>query len=123
MGRQTAESIVSGLTDLDMRAFIERLEAAGVRPTPGEDVQAGEQLAGLTFVITGTLSVPRDVIKAHLQLHGGRVSGSVTKKTSYLIAGEEGSGKLDKARELGVPTLDEAGLNALLPERCALAIG
>ncbi|GAA5534814.1 NAD-dependent DNA ligase LigA [Deinococcus aluminii] len=123
VGRQTAESIVSGLADPDMRAFIARLEAAGVRPTPGEDVQAGEQLAGLTFVVTGTLSVPRDAIKAHLQLHGGRVSGSVTKKTSFLIAGEDGGGKLDKARELGVPTLDEAGLNALLTERGAPAIG
>ena len=70
-------------------------------------------------MITGTLSRPRDTIKAHLEAHGGRVSGGVTKKTSFLVAGEDGGGKLEKARELGVPTLDEAALNELLAERDA----
>ncbi|SMB97418.1 NAD-dependent DNA ligase LigA [Deinococcus hopiensis] len=119
VGRQTAESIVQGLTDPDMRAFIERLFAAGVQPAASVDVRVGEQLAGLTFVITGTLSWPRDAIKSHLEAHGGRVSGSVTKKTSYLIAGEDGGGKLEKARALKVSTLDEAGLNDLLAEKGA----
>jgi len=117
VGRQTAESIVQGLADPDMQAFLNRLYGVGIAPVPSTDVRIGEQLAGLTFVITGTLSRSRDAIKAHLEAHGGRVSGSVTKKTSFLVAGEDGGGKLEKARELKVVTLDEAGLNELLVER------
>ena len=117
VGRQTAESIVAGLGEPDMQAFIARLFAAGIAPRPSEDVQAGEQLAGLTFVVTGTLSQSRDLVKGHLQRYGGRVAGSVTKKTSFLVAGEDAGGKLEKANELKVPVLDEAGLKTLLEER------
>jgi len=117
VGRQTAESIVQGLADPDMRAFIDRLFAAGIQPAASPDVRVGEQLTGLTFVITGTLSRPREAIKAQLEAYGGRVSGSVTKKTSFLVAGENGGGKLEKAQELKVTVLDEAGLSALLAER------
>lgn len=117
VGRQTAESIVAGLAEPDMQAFIARLFAAGIAPRPSEDVQAGEQLAGLTFVVTGTLSQSRDLVKAHLQRYGGRVAGSVTKKTSFLVAGEDAGGKLEKANELKVPVLDEAALKTLLEGR------
>ena len=117
VGRQTAESIVAGLAEPDMQAFIARLFAAGIAPRPSEDVQAGEQLAGLTFVVTGTLSQSRELVKAHLQRYGGRVAGSVTKKTSFLVAGEDAGGKLEKANELKVPVLDEAGLKMLLEQR------
>ncbi|MVN89164.1 NAD-dependent DNA ligase LigA [Deinococcus sp. HMF7620] len=119
VGLQTAESIVAGLADPAMQAFIQRLTDAGIAPRPSENVQAGAQLEGLTFVITGSLSQSRDVVKAHLQRYGGRVSGSVTKKTSYLVAGEDGGGKLEKAQELKVPVLDEAGLEALLNDKGA----
>ncbi|ACO47425.1 NAD-dependent DNA ligase LigA [Deinococcus deserti] len=119
VGRQVAEGIVQGLRDADMCAYLDRLTAAGVQPTPSVDVRVGEQLAGLTFVVTGTLSVPRDVIKLHLGQYGARVSGSVTKKTSYLIAGEDAGSKLEKATELKVPVLDEAGLQKLLAEKGA----
>ena len=75
------------------------------------------ELAGLNFVITGTLTRPRDDLKKQLEAAGARVTGSVTKKTSYLIAGEEAGSKLTRAQELGVPVLDETGLAALLAER------
>ena len=72
-------------------------------------------LEGLTFVLTGTLpTLPREAAKEMIESAGGRVSGSVSKKTNYVVAGEEAGSKLDKAQSLGVPILDEAGLRALL---------
>jgi DNA ligase (NAD+) len=76
---------------------------------------APQPLAKLTFVLTGTLPVwSRDEAKALIEAAGGKVSGSVSKKTNYVVAGEEAGSKLDKARELGVTVLDEAGLRSLL---------
>jgi DNA ligase (NAD+) len=73
------------------------------------------QLAGLTLVLTGTLqNLSREDAKAKIEAAGGKVSGSVSKKTSFVVAGEEAGSKLDKARELKVPVLDEAGLMKLL---------
>ena len=69
----------------------------------------------MTVVLTGTLpTLTRDEAKAMLEAAGAKVAGSVSKKTDYVVAGEEAGSKLDKARELGVPVLDEAGLRALL---------
>jgi DNA ligase (NAD+) len=74
-------------------------------------------LEGLTFVLTGTLpTLTREAAKEMIESAGGRISGSVSKKTSYLVAGEEAGSKLDKARSLGVRVLDEAGLRSLLDE-------
>ena len=74
-----------------------------------------QPLAGKTLVLTGTLpTLTRDDAKALIEAAGGKVAGSVSKKTSYVVAGEEAGSKLDKARELGVPVLDEAGLRDLL---------
>jgi len=99
------------------RELIEHLKAAGVEMT-AEKKQRGSQLAGLTLVLTGTLpNLTRDEAKAMIEAAGGKVAGSVSRKTSYVVAGEEAGSKLDKARELGVPVLDEAGLKALLNER------
>lgn len=71
-------------------------------------------LAGKTFVITGTLpSMSRDEAKTYIEAHGGKVSGSVSKKTSYLVAGEAAGSKLDKANALGVPVLSEDDLKAM----------
>ena len=76
-----------------------------------EKKQRSTQLAGLTFVLTGTLpTLTRDEAKARIEAAGGKVAGSVSKKTSYVVAGEEAGSKLDKAQELKVPVLDEAGL-------------
>ena len=72
-----------------------------------------------SFVITGTLSLPRNRVKDLIQSAGGTVASSVSRKTDYLLAGEEGGSKLNKARELGVETIDEDRLWQLLGERPA----
>ena len=98
------------------RELIEHLKRAGVKMT-AEKKQRTTQLAGLTLVLTGTLpNLSREEAKARIEAAGGKVSGSVSKKTSYVIAGEEAGSKLDKAQELKVPVLDEAGLLKLLGE-------
>ncbi|HZB88004.1 MAG TPA: BRCT domain-containing protein, partial [Terracidiphilus sp.] len=77
--------------------------------------QRSTLLEGLTFVLTGTLpTLTRDEAKARIEAAGGKVSGSVSKKTSYVVAGEEAGSKLEKAQALGVPVLDEAGLLKML---------
>ena len=116
MGGIIAQSVTAALADPAMRDLIARLRASGVSPE-AEQVSRTDQLRGLNFVLTGALSRPRDLIKAELEAAGGRVTGSVTKKTSYLVAGEDAGSKLARASELGVPVLDEAGLAALLLER------
>jgi DNA ligase (NAD+) len=73
-----------------------------------------QPLAGKTFVLTGTLSVPRDELKEKLQALGAKVSGSVSKKTDYVVAGENPGSKYDKAKALGVTVLDEAGCDELM---------
>ena len=74
-----------------------------------------EALAGMTFVLTGTLpTLTRDETKARIEAAGGKVSGSVSKKTAYVVAGEEAGSKLDKAQQLGVAVLDERGLLEML---------
>jgi DNA ligase (NAD+) len=98
---------------------IAKLHAAGVWPRA--EVAAGpvgaQPLAGLTFVITGTLpSMSRDEAKEYIQVRGGKVTDSVSKKTSYLVAGEAAGSKLTKAQELGVPVLDEVGLRRMCGE-------
>ncbi|MEW8111606.1 MAG: BRCT domain-containing protein, partial [Candidatus Thiodiazotropha endolucinida] len=72
--------------------------------------------SGKTVVITGTLSKPRDEVKQMLQSLGAKVTGSVSKKTDYLLAGEEAGSKLDKAEKLGVAILDEAALRDLVAQ-------
>ncbi len=77
--------------------------------------RAAQPLAGMTLVLTGTLpTLSRDQAKDLIEAAGGKVAGSVSKKTAYVVAGAEAGTKLDKARELGVAILDEAGLKDLL---------
>ena len=95
-------------------ALIERLRSAGLTFTAVKRVTT-DTLAGLTFVLTGTLpTLTRDEAKDRIESAGGKVSGSVSKKTSYVVAGEEAGSKLEKAESLKVPVLDEKGLLALL---------
>ena len=98
------------------REVVEQLRACGVTWAEGEPAPRTQlPLVGLTFVITGTLpTLSRDEAKDLLEAAGAKVAGSVSKKTSYLVAGEDAGTKLDKARELGIKILDEAALKELL---------
>ncbi len=117
VGPVVAQSIRDFLQESHNREVVEQLRAAGVRWDefePSENLATGP-LLGKTLVITGTLpTLSRDEAKALIEAAGGKASGSVSKKTDYLVAGEEAGSKLAKAQELGVPILDEAGLLALL---------
>ncbi|WP_424951710.1 NAD-dependent DNA ligase LigA [Deinococcus sp.] len=120
LGATLAQSVTEGLRDPRTVALLAQLRAAGLDPQETQRVR-GDLLTGLNFVITGTLSRPRDEIKAQIEGQGGRVTGSVTGKTSYLVAGEEAGSKLTRAEELGVEVLDEAGLEALITGRLQAA--
>ena len=94
--------------------LVERLRKAGLTFAAEKRVR-GSKLAGLTFVLTGTLpNLTRESAKEKIESAGGKVSGSVSKKPDYVVAGEEAGSKLDKATSLGVVVLDEAGLLELL---------
>ncbi len=115
IGEISAKSIFEYLHDSANIDIIERLKAAGVNMTQEEKEGATEKLAGLTFVITGTLpNMGRKECQELIELNGGKCSGSVSKKTNYLVAGEAAGSKLDKANALGVTVLDEAALIAMI---------
>jgi len=118
VGPVVASSIHTFFAQPHNREVVEQLRAAGVSwpESDGSGVAATSlPLSGKTLVLTGTLpSLTRDEAKALIEAAGGKVAGSVSKKTSYVVAGDEAGSKLDKARELGVPVLDEAGLRDLL---------
>jgi DNA ligase (NAD+) len=115
IGEVIARALVEFLARPEARAVVDALRARGVDPSEPEERIAAGPLAGKSFVITGTLSQPRSEIAARIQGAGGRVVGSVSRSTDYLIAGENtGAAKLGAARKHGVAVLDEAGLLALL---------
>jgi len=96
---------------------VEQLRACGIRweENDGTADHSPRPLAGKTFVLTGTLpTLTRDEAKDMIEAAGGKVSGSVSKKTHFVVAGAEAGSKLDKAQELGVAILDEEGLKSLL---------
>jgi DNA ligase (NAD+) len=117
IGLTVAESVHDWFADEGNRALCERLRAAGVR-TEMEAGAAGartEAFAGLLFVLTGKLeTMTRDEAAASIEARGGRVTSSVSKKTNYVVAGEEAGSKLDKAQALGVRVLDESEFKELL---------
>ena len=114
VGPRIASSIREFFAEEKNVKLIERLRAAGLQMT-GEKKVRGTQLAGLTFVLTGMLpTYSRDEAKQRIEDAGGTVTGSVSKKTSYVVAGEEAGSKLDKARSLGVKVISEAELMAML---------
>jgi DNA ligase (NAD+) len=115
LGPHTAGAVVQFFADPRNRALIDRLRAGGIRLEVEQRVRASGKLAGLTFVLTGTLpALTRDEATALIEAHGGKVSGSVSAKTSYVLAGENPGSKLARAQALGVPVIDEAGLHALI---------
>ncbi len=114
VGPRISQAILEFFADQENRDLVQRLLDAGVNMTAHKRHRSAH-LAGLTFVLTGTLpTLTRDEAKAKIEAAGGKTAGSVSKKTSYVVAGEEAGSKLDKAHELKVPVLDEAGLLALL---------
>lgn len=114
IGPEMASSIRGFFDEGENRAVVEGLLKAGVKPAPPEIVEAGA-FSGKTVVITGTLAgMGRDEAKEAIERRGGKVSGSVSKKTDLLVAGEEAGSKLTKAKELGVKVLTEAEFVALL---------
>ena len=120
VGPVVAQSIRTFFDQPHNLEVVQQLRAAGVHWPEHEGSaahNAPQPLAGKTFVLTGTLPTwSRDEAKALIEAAGGKVSGSVSKKTDYVVAGEEAGSKLDKARELNVTVLDEAGLRKLLPD-------
>lgn len=116
IGGITAEAIRAFFADDNNRKIIERLKAEGVKTEMDAPSESNEQIfAGKIFVITGTLpTMDRKAAAALVESYGGKVSGSVSKKTDYLVAGEAAGSKLAKAQELGTEILDEAGLLELI---------
>ena len=116
IGPVVAASVVDFFSREEERRVVEKLRAAGVRLSGAAPrAQAGAGLAGKSFVLTGTLpSMTREQAAELIKAHGGKVSESVSKKTSYVVAGASAGSKLARAEQLGVPVLDEAGLLALI---------
>ena len=113
VGPVVARCIVDFFAEKHNQAVIDKLLEAGIR-WPKVKKRMHAALAGKIFVITGTLSIPRDELKQRLQAAGAKVTGSVSKKTDYVVVGEDPGSKYDKALELGIAILDEAGCLALL---------
>jgi DNA ligase (NAD+) len=114
VGPRIAESIVEFFSIAANRKLVERLRDAGLTLT-GQKKVRGTTLAGKTFVLTGTLAhFTRDEAKKRIEDAGGKVTGSVSKKTDYVVAGDEAGSKLDKAKELGVEVIDEHELEKML---------
>ncbi|RTZ42457.1 NAD-dependent DNA ligase LigA [Candidimonas sp. SYP-B2681] len=116
VGPVVGGSIIRFFGETHNREIIAALNDAGVHPKPEvKTAGGGQRLAGKTLVLTGTMpNWSRDDATRHILAAGGKVSGSVSKKTSYVVAGEDAGSKLVKAQELGIPVLDEGGLKALL---------
>ncbi|MGH8092539.1 MAG: helix-hairpin-helix domain-containing protein, partial [Chthoniobacterales bacterium] len=116
VGEVVGTSIAQFFREPGNREMIEKLRAAGLRLTSEvKEVSARDsKIKGTTWVITGTLSQPRDEIAEAIIRHGGRVSGSVSKKTGFVLAGEEAGSKLEKAKKLGVKIVAEKEFRKLL---------
>jgi len=114
VGPRIAQSIHEFFAEPHNIELVKRLKAHGLN-FKGVKKQRGTALAGKTFVLTGTLpNYSRDAAKKMIEDAGGKVAGSVSKKTDYVVAGADAGSKLDKARELGVPVIDEAEMVALV---------
>jgi DNA ligase (NAD+) len=114
VGPRIAESILEFFQEPRNRELVKRLREAGLT-FAGKKRERGTKLAGKTFVLTGTLTkYTRDEAKKMIEDAGGRVSGSVSKKTDYVVAGSDAGSKLDKAKELGVPVIEEKEMEKLV---------
>jgi DNA ligase (NAD+) len=114
VGPVVAQSLVSFFSEAHNREVIEQLLAAGIE-LEVEQSTINPELVGKTFVLTGTLpTMSRDQAKALLEKAGAKVAGSVSAKTSFVVAGADAGSKLEKAQELGVAVIDEAQMLAML---------
>ena len=110
-----AKNVAAYFRDPDNAAILDRLLASGITWPPPARVDPQAEMAGKTFVLTGTLSaLTREAAEEAIVQHGGKVSGSVSKKTGYVVAGADPGSKLAKAQTLGVAILDEAAFLGLL---------
>ena len=125
VGEIVASSITEYFADEENRRFVNRLLEAGVHPRMHMQEDAGTLFEGLTFVLTGTLpTLSRAQAQEMIRKNGGKATGSVSKKTSIVLAGESAGSKLDKARELGVTIIDEAQfLRMIEQQKCPEAFG
>jgi DNA ligase (NAD+) len=116
VGEVVAQSIHEFFQEKHNRRIIERLEKLGVRPQvePKRTPTTDSPFIGSTWVITGTLSQPRDQLAEMIIQRGGKVSGSVSKKTNYVLAGEAAGSKLAKAKQLGVRVVGENEFRKML---------
>jgi DNA ligase (NAD+) len=109
IGETMADAIITYFNEPKNRTLVSRLLTLGVTPIAPARPAGGSALAGRTFVLTGTLpTLTREEAAAKIEAAGGKVSGSVSRKTSYVLAGEETGSKLEKAKSLGVSVIDEA---------------
>jgi DNA ligase (NAD+) len=118
-GPSIAENLMEWFASTDNHEMLAKLKASGVWPVSEQQAPGGPQpLEGLTFVITGTLpSLSRNEAKALIESAGGKVTGSVSKNTSYLLLGADPGSKFTKAQQLNIPTLSEADLQQLLKDK------
>ncbi|NLF78242.1 MAG: NAD-dependent DNA ligase LigA [Chloroflexi bacterium] len=120
LGPHTAGALIEWFANERNRRLIEKFRMAGVRleAHPAESATVSSRLEGLTFVLTGTLpTLKREEATALIEQHGGKVTGSVSGKTSFVVAGAEAGSKLAKARQLGIPILDEDSLLSMVDAR------
>ncbi|MBR5903300.1 MAG: NAD-dependent DNA ligase LigA [Clostridia bacterium] len=116
IGAITADNIVGWFDRPSSKLLVDKLKAAGVNMTQPKS-EKGTALAGKTLVVTGTLpTLSRKEAQELIEKHGGKASGSVSKKTDFVVAGEDAGSKLTKAQELGIPVIDEAALLAMVSE-------
>ncbi len=115
VGPKVAASIAEFFSEPANRQIIKKLEKAGVRPTAEKRVLKSQKFAGKSFVFTGGLANrSREEAGQLVMQHGGKVSGSVSKKTDYVVVGTDPGSKYDKAKELGVPVLTESEFEKLV---------
>ena len=114
LGPILVQNIVEWFTDQHNRSVLMKMRFAGVNMKAEEKLQSGASLAGKTFVLTGAMSRPRGEVKALVEANGGKVTGSVSKKTSYVVAGDSPGSKVEKAAKNGIPIISEDDLRALI---------
>ncbi len=113
IGETTAQAIFNALQQADMQQLLNSLQKAGLNPQ-ANTIVVSSALRGKTFVLTGALSEARDKVQARLESYGARVASSVSKRTDYVVAGENAGSKRDKAETLGIEVLSETELDELL---------